>query len=83
MRRVQACGHVTQARGLCFASDPPESPALFSDGEARLRELQRKVAPNATHILDWFHVAMRFEHLLNVAQGQPPPEPSALADMRA
>gem|GEM_PF-975198 len=56
---------------------------VFSDGEAGLRELQRRVAPNATHILDWFHVAMRFEHLLNLAQGQPPPEPSALADMRA
>jgi hypothetical protein len=26
---------------------------------------------------------MRFEPLLNLAQGQPPPEPSALVDMRA
>ena len=56
---------------------------VFSDGEAGLREIQRKVAPDVTHILDWFHVAMRFEHLLNVAQGQPPPEPSAPVDMRA
>jgi hypothetical protein len=47
------------------------------------RELQRKVAPEATHILDWFHVAMHFAHLLNLVQGQPPPESCAPVDMRA
>jgi hypothetical protein len=26
--KAQACGHVTGAHGFCFASDPPESPAL-------------------------------------------------------
>lgn len=56
---------------------------VFSDGEAALRCLQRKVAPGATHILDWFHVAMRFGQLLNLAEGQPPPEPSTPVDMRA
>jgi transposase-like protein len=43
---------------------------VFSDGEEGLRELQRKVVPDATHILDWFHVAMRFEHLLETRKNQ-------------
>lgn len=51
---------------------------VFSNGEAGPRSLQRQVAPEATHVLDWFHLAMRFAGLLRLAQGQPPPGPNGL-----
>ncbi len=47
---------------------------VLSDGDAGLWKLQRQVVPQATVVLDWWHVAVRFEHAL---QGRP--EASALA----
>jgi hypothetical protein len=40
---------------------------VLSDGDAGLRTVQREVAPEAEHILDWFHIGMRFEHVLNAS----------------
>ena len=40
-----------------------------SDGDAGLWNLQRTVLPGATVVLDWFHIAMRFEHVLRAATG--------------
>jgi hypothetical protein len=42
---------------------------VLSDGSAGLWNLQRCVLPEATVVLDWFHVAMRFEHVLKAASG--------------
>lgn len=42
---------------------------VLSDGDTRLRAIQREVAPNSTHVLDWFHLAMRFQHVIQVARG--------------
>ncbi len=42
---------------------------VLSDGDTGLRAIQREVAPNSTHILDWFHLAMRFQHVIQVARG--------------
>jgi hypothetical protein len=42
---------------------------VLSDGDTGLRNLQRRVLPEATVVLDWFHIAMRFEHALNAAIG--------------
>ncbi|MBV9306911.1 MAG: transposase [Acidobacteriaceae bacterium] len=42
---------------------------VLTDGEAGLRSMQRQVAPRAEHILDWFHIALRFENLKQVAKG--------------
>jgi hypothetical protein len=42
---------------------------VLSDGDAGLRHLQRTVLPAATVVLDWFHIAMRFEHVLRAATG--------------
>jgi hypothetical protein len=42
---------------------------VLSDGDAGLRAIQREVAPDSTHILDWFHLAMRFQHAIQVARG--------------
>lgn len=42
---------------------------VLSDGDAGLWKLQRQVLPGATLVLDWFHIAMRFEHALQAARG--------------
>ncbi|AZG78822.1 hypothetical protein [Methylocystis rosea] len=42
---------------------------VLSDGDIGLWKLQRQVMPEATLVLDWFHIAMRFEHTLQAARG--------------
>ena len=42
---------------------------VLSDGDAGLRNLQRHVLPDASVVLDWFHIAMRFDHALRAAAG--------------
>ncbi|WOJ91838.1 hypothetical protein RZS28_19130 (plasmid) [Methylocapsa polymorpha] len=42
---------------------------VLSDGDAGLWKLQRQVVPEATLVLDWWHIAMRFEHALQSARG--------------
>ncbi len=44
---------------------------MLSDGDAGLRAIQYKVAPQAEHILDWFHLAMRFQHVSQTTAGLP------------
>jgi hypothetical protein len=39
------------------------------DGDAGLWRLQCEALPNATVVLDWWHVAVRFEHALQTARG--------------
>ena len=41
----------------------------LSDGDAGLRAMQRAAAPEAEPILDWFHIAMRWQHVHQVATG--------------
>ncbi len=41
----------------------------LSDGDAGLRAIQKEVAPKSTHILDWFHLPMRFQHVIQVRRG--------------
>jgi Transposase len=42
---------------------------VLCDGDPGLWKLQRQVLPKATLVLDWFHIAMRFEHALQAARG--------------
>lgn len=42
---------------------------FLSDGAANLRQLQSCLTPNAQHILDWFHLTMRFTVLQQYLQG--------------
>jgi len=42
---------------------------VLCDGDAGLWRLQRKVLPDATVVLDWWHAAVRFEHALRAARG--------------
>jgi hypothetical protein len=47
-----------------------ETPAtVLCDGDAGLWRLRRKVLPDATVVLDWWHAAVRFEHALQAARG--------------
>jgi hypothetical protein len=38
---------------------PQQQVVFLSDGADTLRRLQQNIAPEAEHVLDWFHVAMR------------------------
>jgi hypothetical protein len=42
---------------------------VLSDGDAGLWKLQHQVMSKATLVLDWWHIAMRFEHALQAARG--------------
>ncbi|MGH7189859.1 MAG: hypothetical protein ACREF0_11865, partial [Acetobacteraceae bacterium] len=58
------------ARGLVRAGVRDSTPTtVLSDGDMGLRNLQRQVLPEATVVLDWFHIAMRFEPALQTATG--------------
>ena len=58
------------ARALVRAGVRGHTPTtVLSDGDAGLRNLQRCVLPEATAVLDWFHIAMRFEHVLQAGTG--------------
>jgi hypothetical protein len=47
-----------------------DTPAtVLCDGDPGLWRLQRDALPNATIVLDWWHVAVRFEHALQTARG--------------
>ena len=39
------------------------------DADPGLLKLERQVMPKATPVLDWFHIAMRFEHAVQAARG--------------
>ena len=45
------------------------SVTVLTDGDAGLRAIHQQVAPHADHILDWFHIAMRFTNLQQLAKG--------------
>jgi hypothetical protein len=57
-------------QALATAGVGADTPAtVLADGEAGLWRLQREVLPGATVVLDWWHVAVRFEHALQAARG--------------
>ena len=66
------------ARALARVGIFSRTPAtVLSDGDAGLRNLQRRVLPEATVVLDWFHIALRFEHALRAAGGLGAETPNA------
>jgi hypothetical protein len=63
-----ASGAFKQA--LAVAGVTADTPAtVLCDGDPGLWRLQRDALPNATIVLDWWHVAVRFEHALQTARG--------------
>ena len=53
----------------------------MSDGGDSVRNLQRFMRPNAEHVLDYFHVAMRLTVLQQLARGLPSPLDAAAGAM--
>src|SRR3954452_18145799 len=69
-RNGQAASAEAFAQALTAAGVHADTPAtVLCDGDAGLWRLQREVLPAATLVLDWWHVAMRFEHGLQTARG--------------
>ena len=57
-------------QALAAAGVDVDTPAtVLADGEAGLWRLQRAVLPDATAVLDRWHVAVRLEHALQAARG--------------
>ena len=55
---------------LAAAGVNADTPAtVLGDGDAGLWRLQRAALPCATVVLDWWHLAVRFEHALQAARG--------------
>src|SRR5271166_81694 len=69
-RNGQAASVDAFAQALAAAGVRADTPAtVLCDGDAGLWRLQRETLPAATVVLDWWHVAIRFEHALQTARG--------------
>jgi hypothetical protein len=69
-RNDQAASAEAFAQALAVAGMHADTPAtVLCDGDAGLWRLQRETLPAATVALDWWHVAIRFEHALQTARG--------------
>jgi hypothetical protein len=69
-RNGQAASADAFAQALAMAGVHADTPAtVLCDGDAGLWRLQREALPAATVVLDWWHVAIRFEHGLLTARG--------------
>jgi hypothetical protein len=70
VRNGQAASADAFAQALAAAGVHADTPAtVLCDGDAGLWRLQRQALPAATVALDWWHVAIRFEHALQTARG--------------
>ena len=57
-------------QALAAAGMDADTPAtVLCDGDAGLWRLQRAALPHATVVLDWWHLAVRFERALQAARG--------------
>jgi hypothetical protein len=69
-RNGQAASAEAFAQALTAAGVHADTPAtVLCDGDAGLWRLQREALPAATVVLDWWHIAIRFEHALQTARG--------------
>jgi hypothetical protein len=70
VRNGQAASTDAFTQVLTAAGVHADTPAtVLCDGDAGLWRLQRETLPDATLVLDWWHVAVRFEHALQAARG--------------
>ena len=49
--------------------DENTAVTVLTDGDAGLRAIPHAVIPEAEHILDWFHISMKFQNLKQLAKG--------------
>ncbi len=70
VRKGQAASAEAFTQALAAAGVYADTPVtVLCDGDAGLWWLQRETLPDATVVLDWWHVAVRFEHALQAARG--------------
>jgi hypothetical protein len=70
VRRGSTAGAATITQALREHGVHPETRVtVLSDGDAGLRAIQRAAAPEADLVLDWFHIAMRWQHVHQLATG--------------
>ena len=70
VREGSARGGETIARLLRQRGTTAETRVtVLSDGDAGLRAIQRAAAPDAEPVLDWFHIAMRWQQAHQLASG--------------
>lgn len=51
---------------------PNQRLVFLSDGGESVRKLQRRISPEAEHVLDWFHIAMRLTVIGQMIKGAGP-----------
>ena len=61
----------------------PTSVTVLTDGVTGLGKVQRAVVLGATHLLDWFHLAMRCQNLSQMAKGSLEPGGNVEAQQHA
>jgi hypothetical protein len=70
VRRGSTAGAATITQALReHGVHPDMRVTVLSDGDAGLRAIQRAAAPEAEPVLDWFHIAMRWQHVHQLATG--------------
>ena len=58
-------GSVLKSQGLVY-----HQPVTFvTDGGDTVRSRPKRLHPRAEHVIDWFHIAMRFGQVLRAAAG--------------
>jgi hypothetical protein len=68
VRHGSAAGAATITQALReHGVSPDKTVTVLSDGDAGLRAMQRAAAPEADPVLDWFHIAMRWQHVHQLA----------------
>jgi hypothetical protein len=72
VRNGQAASAEAFTQALAAAGVYADTPAtVLCEGDAGLWRLQRETLPAATVVLDWSHLAVRFEHVLQAARVRP------------
>ena len=57
-------------RAVAALGGADDSLRVFTDGDGPLRDLQLSVLPEATHVLDWYHLTRRLTVLASVIDGK-------------
>src|SRR5712671_4790449 len=68
-RGARVAGAPSRGRSANVGTTAETRITVLSDGDAGLRAIQRAAAPEAESVLDWFHIAMRWQHVHQLATG--------------
>ena len=66
VRSVDKCSRTRVQHVVAALGGADDNLRVFTDGDGRLRDLQLAVLPDATHVLDWYHLTRRLTVLSSV-----------------